>query len=418
LQSPCRFEYTQQIKGKFSDMVKGLIAPHGGTLINRVVNADELPAMTERANNAPVIQLSDVSLSDLELIATGIVSPLTGFMGKDDYERVVHEMRLANDLPWTIPITLPVDSAVADELTVGEDVALADQTGNIVALLELSEKFTYDKEVEAQHVYRTTEDAHPGVARVYTQGDTYLAGDVWVMSLPEPPFQAIYRTPADTRRLFAEKGWKDVVAFQTRNPIHRAHEYLQKVALEIVDGLMVHPLMGETKSDDIPADLRLQTYRVVLENYFPEDRVMLTAFPAAMRYAGPREAVFHALCRKNYGCTHFIVGRDHAGVGDYYGTYDAQLIFDEFGKDEIDITPLRFEHAFYSKQEKKIVTSKTSAFGPDDWMYLSGTQVREYLAAGKNLPQEFTRPEVSELLIEGYAAMQARRAAESDGDDE
>ncbi len=397
-------------------MVKGLIAPHGGTLVNRVVETDQLADMNERANNAPVITLSEVALSDLELIATGVVSPLTGFMGKADYERVVHEMRLENDLPWTIPITLPVDSVVAADLTVGDDVALVDQTGTIVAVLELSEMFTCDKEVEAQHVYRTKDDAHPGVARLYAQGDTYLAGDVWVMSLAEPPFPQIYRTPADTRRLFAEKGWNEVVAFQTRNPIHRAHEYLQKVALELVDGLMVHPLMGETKSDDIPASLRLQTYRVVLENYFPQDRVMLTAFPAAMRYAGPREAVFHALCRKNYGCTHFIVGRDHAGVGDYYGTYDAQMIFDEFGKDEIDITPLRFEHAFYSKREKKIVTSKTSAFGSDDWMYLSGTQVREYLAAGKNLPQEFTRPEVSELLIEGYAAMQARREADSDTD--
>jgi len=383
-------------------MTKGLIAPHGGTLINRVVAGKQIEALQARAKKAPLIQVSGITLSDLELIATGVVSPLTGFMGQMDYKSVVQDMHLANGLPWT----LPVAEETAESLSIGQDVALANTQGKVIALLELSEKFTYDKTVEAQKVYRTTEDKHPGVARIYAQEDVYLAGDVWVLSLPQPPFADIYRQPAQTRQLFEERGWREVVAFQTRNPIHRAHEYLQKVALEIVDGLMLHPLVGATKADDIPADIRIESYRVVLDNYFPKERVMLTAFPAAMRYAGPREAIFHAICRKNYGCTHFIVGRDHAGVGKYYGTYDAQKIFDEFDKNLIDITPLRFEHAFYSKKEQTIVTAKTAAHGPDDWMHLSGTQVREILARGEALPTEFTRPEVSEVLLRGMARKQ------------
>ncbi len=386
-------------------MAQDLIAPHGGTLINRMVEGDERDAIIARAETAPKVTLSDVSLSDVHIISLGIASPLTGFMNSDDYNKVVHEMHLSNGLPWTIPICLPVDSATADTLTVGADVALVDADGTLVALLELSEKFTYDQEVEAEQVFRTTEDAHPGVKRLYEWGDVYLAGDIWTANLPQPEFPEITFTPAQTRELFKQKGWQEIVAFQTRNPIHRAHEYLQKVALEIVDGLMLHPLVGETKKDDVPAHIRIESYQVVLEHYYPRDRVLLNTFPAAMRYAGPREAVFHALCRKNYGCTHFIVGRDHAGVGKYYGTYDAQAIFDEFDKSAIDITPLKFEHAFYSKKEKKIVTAKTSLYGKEDWMHLSGTQVRALLSEGKPLPEEFTRPEVSEVLLRGYALL-------------
>ncbi|MGB1288135.1 MAG: sulfate adenylyltransferase, partial [Aggregatilineales bacterium] len=310
--------------------VTNLIAPHGGTLVNRLVTDENRDTLLERAKASLAVTLSDVSLSDLELIATGIVSPLTGFMGSADYERVLHHMHLSNGLPWTIPICLPVSADTADNLGVDRDVTLKNAAGDIVGLLELSEKYTYDKTLEAEQVYRTTEAAHPGVARIYQQGDVYLAGDVWMFDLPEAEFPDIYRTPAQTREKFIELGWQRAVAFQTRNPIHRAHEYLQKCALEIVDGLMLHPLVGATKSDDVPADLRVQSYKAVLENYFPPNRTLLTSFPAAMRYAGPREAVFHALCRKNYGCSHFIVGRDHAGVGSYYGTYDAQNIFDEF----------------------------------------------------------------------------------------
>lgn len=379
-----------------------LIAPHGGTLVNRLCDARNFDEMRARADAAPKVRLSDVSLSDLELIATGVVSPLTGFMNSEDYHTVVHEMRLKNGLPWTIPITLPVDSAAAETLTIGQDVALVDGDDHIVGLLLLTEKFTYDKQTEAQLVYRTTEDKHPGVARLYAYGAVYLAGDVWVFTLPQPAFADIYRTPQETRTIFAERGWRRIVAFQTRNPIHRAHEYLQKCAMEIVDGLMLHPLVGETKSDDVPADIRVESYKVVLEHYYPNDRVLLTAFPAAMRYAGPREAIFHAICRKNYGCTHFIVGRDHAGVGSYYGTYDAQLIFDEFDPLQLGITPLFFEHSFYCNKCQHIVTAKTCPHDKADWLHLSGTQVRAKLAAGELLPAEFTRPEVSRVLMRGY----------------
>ena len=384
-------------------MAKELIAPHGGTLINRLVPATERDAMMERAKQAPDVELSAVSLSDVMLIAMGVVSPLKGFMNQADYTRVVHEMHLENGLPWTIPIALPVDTVTADTLQINQDVALVDEAGNIVGLLELSDKYSYDKAVEAESVYRTTEEAHPGVARVYAQGDVYLGGDIWVFDLPEPEFPGEFYTPEQSRVYFKEQGWSEIVAFQTRNPIHRAHEYLQKVAMEIVDGLMLHPLVGETKSDDVPADIRMESYRVVIKHYYPGGRVLLNTFPAAMRYAGPREAIFHALCRKNYGCSHFIVGRDHAGVGKYYGTYDAQDIFDEFDKSAIDITPLKFEHAFYSKKEQKIVTAKTSIYGKEDWMFLSGTQVRELLSQGKTLPEEFTRPEVSHVLLKAYA---------------
>lgn len=388
-------------------MVRELIAPHGGTLINRVVADDRRDAMLARARKAPVVTISEVTLSDLHLIAIGVVSPLTGFIGSADYKRVVHEMHLTNGLPWSIPIGLAVSTEIADSLRIGGDVALADAAGNIVAVLELSEKYTYDKSIEAQNVFRTTDEKHPGVARIYQQGDVYLAGEVWVLELPEPDYPDEYFTPAQTREIFKQRGWKEIVAFQTRNPIHRAHEYLQKVAMEIVDGLMLHPLVGETKDDDVPAAIRMESYRVVLKHYYPQDRVLLNTFPAAMRYAGPREAIFHAMCRKNYGCSHFIVGRDHAGVGKYYGTYDAQTIFDEFDKHLIDITPLKFEHAFYSKKEQQIVTAKTSAYGPEDWLHLSGTQVREILTRGEPLPEEFTRPEVSEVLLRGYAQMRA-----------
>lgn len=384
-------------------MSKELIAPHGGTLINRLVPVTQRDAMMKRANQAPKVELSAVSLSDLMLIAMGVVSPLKGFMSQDDYQGVVHDMHLASGVPWTIPIALPVDTATADSLQTGQDIALVDEAGNLIGLLELSDKYSYDKEVEAENVYRTTEDAHPGVARVYAQGDVYLGGDVWVFDLPEPEFPGEFYTPEQSRTYFKEQGWGEIVAFQTRNPIHRAHEYLQKVAMEIVDGLMLHPLVGETKSDDVPADIRMESYRVVIEHYYPKERVLLNTFPAAMRYAGPREAVFHALCRKNYGCSHFIVGRDHAGVGKYYGTYDAQDIFDAFDKSAIDITPLKFEHAFYSKKEQKIVTAKTSIHGKDDWMFLSGTQIRELLSKGEPLPEIFTRPEVSKVLLKAYA---------------
>jgi sulfate adenylyltransferase len=318
-------------------------------------------------------------------------------MAQHDYEGVVDEMRLANGLPWALPVCLAVDREPD-----GDQVALTDGSGTPLAVLEVEGAYEYDKEREAERCFRTTDEAHPGVARLYQQKPCYLAGRVTVFERVEPPFLELALDPAQTRATFAERGWKRVVGFQTRNPIHRAHEYLTKGALETVDGLLIHPLVGETKSDDVPAATRVDCYRVLIDNYYPQDRVLVSAFPAAMRYAGPREAIWHAICRKNYGCSHFIVGRDHAGVGDYYGTYDAQLIFDEFESHELDIEPMFFEHAFFCKVCGQMATPKTCPHGGDDHVFLSGTKVRELLSEGELPPIEFSRPEVAEVLIQAY----------------
>ena len=381
-------------------MPEQTIAPHGGKLINRFAPPEQKAALLTEAEKLPKIALDARQISDLELIAIGAVSPLEGFMGKADYESVVHEMRLANGLPFSVPVTLAVTNEQAASLTPGTKAALTDEAGAILAVLTVSETFSYDRQAEAQNVYRTTDEAHPGVAAVLAQPDTLVGGSVEVVELPaHEDFSEYYLTPAQTRAYFAEKGWKTVVGFQTRNPVHRAHEYLQKVALEMTDGLLLHPLVGQTKGDDIPADVRMKCYRVLLDNYYPLDRTLLSVNPAAMRYGGPREAIFHAIIRKNYGCTHFIVGRDHAGVGNYYGTYDAQNIFDEFTPEEIGIVPLKFEHTFWCNKCEGMASNKTCPHTPSDRVSLSGTKVREMLRAGEVPPMEFTRPEVAEVLI-------------------
>ncbi|MEP7285862.1 MAG: sulfate adenylyltransferase [Chloroflexota bacterium] len=394
-----------------------LIHPHGGTLVDRTLPYDDRQAAADRAKGLVTIPLSDLNLADLEMIANGALSPLTGYMEHADYESVVHNMRLANGLPWTIPVTLSVDSQLAEQIKVGQDVALVEQKADgdhILAILSVHDKYTYDREAEAQNVYRTTETAHPGVARLYRQGDVNLGGPITLIDWPERTYQEfadLRYTPTQTRQIFTERGWRRVVGFQTRNPIHRAHEYIQKTALEIVDGLFLQPLVGETKADDIPADVRVESYKAILEGYYPASRVLLGVFPAAMRYAGPREAIFHAIARKNYGCSHFIVGRDHAGVGKYYGTYDAHLIFDEFTPEEIGITPLFFEHTFYCKTCLGIVSAKTCPHPTSEHLVLSGTQVREMLSRGELLPAEFTRPEVSRILMRGQQRQEASQEA-------
>jgi sulfate adenylyltransferase len=370
-----------------------LIAPHGGSLVDRT---GERPGGVERLEQ---VTLTSREVSDLDMIASGALSPLEGFMGREDYERVVDQMRLANGLVWALPVCLAVSAAPH-----GDRVALADEAGSLLGVLEVDEVYEYDKTREAERCFRTTDEAHPGVARLYAQHPLYLAGRVTVFDRPGPQFAELAKDPAETRAAFAERGWRRVVGFQTRNPIHRAHEYLTKVALETVDGLLVHPLVGDTKSDDVPAATRVACYRVLLDGYYPPERVLLSAFPAAMRYAGPREAVWHAICRKNYGCSHFIVGRDHAGVGDYYGTYDAQLIFDELDPHELDIEPLFFEHSFYCRACGSMASAKTCPHPADEHVFLSGTKVRELLAAGEVPPEEFTRHEVAEVLIEAYRA--------------
>jgi sulfate adenylyltransferase len=381
------------------------IAPHGGELINRIVTGAQREEFLSKAEFLPRVQLDERAVSDLQLIAIGGFSPLTGFMGRADYDRVVEEMHLANGLPWAIPVTLSVTEEVAAPLQEGSLVRLDDSTGRYIGVLQLTEKYTYDKAREAVKVYRTDEEKHPGVAVVYAQGNVNLAGEVWLLERdPHPLFPTYQIDPAVSRAAFREKGWKTVVGFQTRNPIHRAHEYIIKCALEIVDGLFLHPLVGATKEDDISADIRMRCYEIMLEHYFPNDRVILAINPAAMRYAGPREAIFHALVRKNYGCTHFIVGRDHAGVGDYYGTYDAQYIFDEFEPGTLGIQPLKFEHAFYCTRTQGMATTKTSPSLPEERIHLSGTKVREMLRRGELPPPEFSRPEVAAELAKAMKA--------------
>jgi sulfate adenylyltransferase len=372
----------------------GLIRPHGGDLVERI---GDRPEGVERLET---VELTARELSDLDMLASGALSPLAGFIAREDYEHVVEEMRLAGGLPWALPVCLAVP-----EVPRGDRVALADKSGRVLAVLDVEEAYEYDKEREAERCFRTTDEAHPGVARLYAQHDRYLAGTVTVFERLQPSFPELHKDPRETRALFADRGWKRIVGFQTRNPIHRAHEYLTKCALETVDGLLVHPLVGETKSDDVPAAVRVQAYRALVERYYPEKRVVVSAFPAAMRYAGPREAIWHAICRKNYGCSHFIVGRDHAGVGDYYGTYDAQLIFDEFEAHELDIEPMFFEHAFFCRVCGQMATPKTCPHGGDDHVFLSGTKVRELLAQGELPPAEFSRPEVAEILIQAYRSL-------------
>ena len=378
----------------------GPIAPHGGTLINRIVTGAARDALLDKARSLPQLQIDERAQSDVEMIAVGAFSPLPGFLGHADYRTVVDSMRLTSGVPWSIPVTLQVSRAQADKLKEGTEVALVDDDKTILAVLALTELYRPNREEEAKKVYGTTETAHPGVAAVLGGGEVYLGGNIHVVNRPDTvAFPAYHHDPAQTRALFHERGWRTVVGFQTRNPIHRAHEYITKCALEMVDGLLLHPLVGKTKSDDIPADVRMRCYEVLMEDYYPKGRVFLSVYPAAMRYGGPREAIFHAIARKNYGCTHFIVGRDHAGVGNYYGTYDAQKLFDEFAPGELGIQPLKFENAFFSRVTGQMATAKTAPGGPETQVNLSGTKVREMLSKGELPPPEFSRPEVAEVLI-------------------
>ncbi len=372
-----------------------MIAPHGGKLINRFADSPESEArLREDAKSLRVLELSGRELNDLGLIGNGALSPLTGFMTRKDYEPVVTSMRLENGLPWSIPVVLGVNR---DEAPVAGTRAALYGEGTLRGIIDVEDVFEYDTLHEARHVYRTEEEKHPGVAAVMARKDVLVGGPVWLLPTQSDPESL---SPAQTRAEFERRGWKTIVGFQTRNPVHRAHEYIQKCALEIVDGLLLHPLVGETKSDDIPAEVRMRCYRFLLENYYPADRVLLSTLPAAMRYAGPREAIFHAMMRKNHGCTHFIVGRDHAGVGNYYGTYDAQKLFDEFTPAELGITPLKFENSFYCRRCLSMGSRKTCSHDPENHVTLSGTQVRAMLRAGQLPPPEFSRPGVAQILIE------------------
>jgi sulfate adenylyltransferase len=381
-------------------MIKTLIQPHGGKLVDRYLTRSKRELIGSAARSLPKFPLSARNLADLECIATGVYSPLEGFVTEQEYESIIEHSRLPNGLAWSIPVTLQMPAAEADKYPLDRDIALVHPSGEIVAVMSIASKYQPNQQREAEAVYKTTDLQHPGVQAMLAEGEVYIGGQiVMVNSIDHADFLEFRLTPQMTRQIFAELQWQTIAAFQTRNPIHRAHEYITKIALELVDGLFINPLVGTTKSDDISATVRMQCYQVLLEKYYPSSRVRLGVFPAAMRYAGPREAIMHAIARQNYGCTHFIVGRDHAGVGDYYGTYDAQVIFDEFTSAELQITPLKFEHAFYCTRNQSMATAKTSPSSEQERIHLSGTKVRELLRSGKTPPPEFSRPEVAQILI-------------------
>jgi sulfate adenylyltransferase len=360
------------------------------------------------------IRLAPHEVSDFRLLAWGAYAPLTGFLGESDYHSVVRSMHLDSGDLWSLPITIAPDAAIATELREANEIELLTLTGDAVGLLHDPELYAVEPADEARFVYGTEDPSHPGVATVLAAGPWRLGGRISVthpLALDLlPPFDRHAASPAAVREIIAQRGWTTVVAFQTRNPIHRAHEYLTKIALEGVDGLLVHPLVGETKADDVPADVRLRCYETLLSAYYPPERTLLALFPAPMRYAGPREAVFHARVRANYGATHLIVGRDHAGVGNYYGPYDAQELLRRLGPSELGIRPLFFDNAFFCRACGQMATSKTCPHPASDRVDLSGTVVRKLLAAGQALPAEYSRPEVARLLIEAYASHNGEHA--------
>ena len=377
--------------------------PHGGKLINRVLEGSVRQKWLERAQKVPRVELNARQLSDLQLIAVGAFSPLEGFMGQRDYQSVLAIQRLANGLPWTIPVTLAINEAQRKRVGRADEVALTNAQGHVLAIMHLQEVFEYDREHEAQCVLQTTSEAHPGVRYLQGVGDHCLAGAISLLERQDlGQFANYLLDPKETRFLFEHRGWRKIVAFQTRNPVHRAHEYILKCALETVDGLLLHPLVGETREEDVPADVRMRCYLALMHTAYPARRTVLSVYPAAMRYAGPREAIFHAIARKNFGCTHFIVGRDHAGVGNFYGPYDAQKKFAEFGPDELGIMPICFDNTFYCRKCGQMASEKTCRHAEEDRLILSGTKVREMLRNGEDLPLEFTRPEVAAILREAY----------------
>jgi len=390
-------------------MTSKLVPPHGGKLKPLLIEGEQREELVKRAQDLPEIRLSSRETSDLIMMAIGAFSPLDGFMGEEDYTAVVETMRLQDGTLWPVPITLAVTSEQAAGISRDEEVALVDdESGELMGVMTVREKYLYDKKREAAQVFRTEDEAHPGVAKVYAQGDTLLAGPVKAVS--EGPYPLLYGEhygrPSDTRAIFKELGWSTVAAFQTRNPIHRSHEYCTKIALEVSDGILIHPLVGKLKADDIPADVRMKCYQVLLEQYFPQDRVVLKVYPMEMRYGGPREALLHAIFRQNYGCSHLIVGRDHAGVGDYYGPFDAQKIFEEIPAGDLKIKPLNIDWTFWCHKCDGMASMKTCPHGKEDRVLISGTRVREMLSAGEMPPKEFSRPEVARILVDYYADLQ------------
>lgn len=382
-----------------------LVQPHGGALVDRIVPLASVQELAAKAAELPRVTMDERERADLELIATGAASPLVGFMCRDDYHGVVERMHLASGHLWPLPFTLAVEDPERRGIAAGREVGLWDAGGRLWGVLAVRELYQRDPLAEARHVYKTESADHPGVAYLLSRPRCLIGGEVRVLPLPEDlPFARYRFTPRQLREKIAERRWRRVAGFQTRNPIHRAHEHLTKLALEFADGLVIHPLVGETKSDDVPASVRFQVYETLVERYYPKERTLLAAFPAAMRYAGPREALFHAVVRKNYGITNLIVGRDHAGVGKFYGPLEAQQMFDAVDPAELGVQPLRFDPTFHCRACAGMASLRTCPHDAADRLELSGTKVRETLRAGGNLPVEFTRPEVAEVLRAHYLA--------------
>ena len=386
--------------------MQNLVEPHGGELLPRLVDGEKKKGLLTEAEKLKKVTLESLEISDLFMLASGAFSPLAGFLIKEDYQSVIKDMHLSNGVLWPIPVTLAVSQEQADALKLGERIALVDEGGRMLALMLVEDKFTPDVKAEADHVFKTQDQAHPGVKRLFTRGPVYLGGPVQVLTEGDYPAKyPEYARPSETRAIFKDKGWRTIVAFQTRNPLHRSHEYLTKVALETFDGLLIHPIVGKLKPGDIPAETRIKCYRAMLENYYPADRVALKVYPMEMRYAGPREAILHAIIRQNFGCTHIIIGRDHAGVGKYYGTFDAQNIFDTLAPDELRIQPLKFEHVFWCEKCHSVASVKTCPHGKEDHLFISGTKLREMFANGETPPREIARSEIVDILIQYYRSL-------------
>ncbi len=385
-----------------------LVPPHGGGELKPLIFPEvERATELERAKNLKQVPMTSRETSDVLMFAMGAYTPLDGFMGEADWRGVCADMKMSDGLFWPIPITLSADRSLANSIGDEEEVALVDgESGEIMAIMQVMEKYEIDKAFECQHVYRTTEDEHPGVQKVMAQAEVNLAGPVTAISEGEYPtkYKSLYYRPAESRAMFAEKGWSKVAAFQTRNPMHRSHEHLAKIAVEVTDGVFIHQVLGKLKAGDIPAEVRTEAIQAMIDNYFVEGTVIQAGYPIEMRYAGPREALIHAVIRQNFGCSHLIVGRDHAGVGDYYGPFDAQHIFDGLWDGALVTQPLKIDITFYCKKCMGMATAKTCPHGKEYQVNISGTKQREMLSAGEAIPPEFSRPEVVEVLQKFYAS--------------
>ena len=390
--------------------MSNLAPPHGGNLLPFLVSGDERNEALSEAGTLPQVRLNSREASDLIMLGMGAFSPLEGFMGQKDYQRVVKEMRLSDGLLWPIPITLSISEEEAGRIKEGQKVALVGlEQDEVMASMLIEEKYAYDKRREARQVFGTDDEQHPGVKKVYEQGEVYLGGSVKVFSEGGYPRRfPEFAPPAETRAIFTHRGWTTIAAFQTRNPLHRSHEYLTKIALEVCDGLLIHPIVGKLKGDDIPAEVRMECYKVLLDNYYPKDKVILKVYPMEMRYGGPREAILHAIIRQNFGCSHLIVGRDHAGVGNYYGPFDAQRIFDELSPGDLYIQPLKLDTAFWCNKCSSMASARTCPHAGEDHLLISGTELREILAKGERPPEKFSRKEVVDILVKYYKRLGAQ----------